>query len=486
MKVSRSIAQRTVTSVTWNIVASVTAVVVGFLRSVLLARLLPIEVFGTYSWAGSVVALSAVVADFGMGGAFVHRAPETENEEQAAAVHFTLQLIFTLVWAILLTLVALIFASGQTRTALVVLMATSIGTQLVHTPRLILARRVVHRRLALVQIANLLLSATVAVGLAWQGVALWALLSTDLIALFLNILVFYIWRPVWRPRVAWSPQMMRYFLGFGSRNFLAIALLRALDRVDDLWTGAYLGKTAMGFYSRAYAFATYPRKLLAAPVNMVAGGTYAELKGDRLRLSRAFFRVNAFLVRTGFLLAGLLALAAPEFVRLVLGAKWLPMLEAFRLMLVFTLMDPIKTTVGDLFVAVGKPGKVVRARLIQLLILVMGLFVLGPWLGIAGVALAVNLMLVTGIVILLWQARDYVDFAPIRLFAAPGLALTAGVALARGAAAVPGVPGSDWRTGFVKMVVFSVVYGGGLLVLEHRQTLDIVRGLTNSRMRGTS
>jgi O-antigen/teichoic acid export membrane protein len=472
MKASQSIAQRSIMSVSWNVVASPANVVIGFVRSVLLARLLPVEVFGVYGWAGSVVALSAVAANFGLGGAFVHRAPETEDEEQGAAVHFTLQLIFSLVWAILLTAGTLIFASGQTRTALLVLTATSVGTHLVQTPRLILARRVVHRRLALVQVINILLSTLAAVGLAWRGVTLWALLSTDLSIFVINILFFYVWRPVWRPRLTWAPRAMRYFLRFGSRNFMAIALLRGLDRVDDLWTGAYLGKTSMGFYSRAYTFATYPSRLVAAPINMVTQGTYAELKGDRLRLSRAFFRANAFLVRSGFLLAGLLALTAPEFIRLVLSAKWLPMLDAFRLMLVFTLLDPIKLTVGDLFVAVGKPEKVVQARLVQLMVLLAGLFSLGPWLGIAGVALAVDLMVVVGIAILLYQARVYVDFSFTRLFIAPGVALVIGMVLARGAMVLPGILGSDWRTGFVKAVVFSAVYGTVVLVLERQQLFE--------------
>jgi O-antigen/teichoic acid export membrane protein len=470
-----SIVQRSITSVSWNVAASLAQVAVGFLRSVMLSRLLPVEVFGIYGWAGSVIALSVVVADFGMGGGFLYRAPETEDEEQAAAVYFTLKLVFALVWAFLLMVGFMIFTRDQTRVALLVLTATSVGSQLLQTPRLILARRVVHRRLALIQLISLFLTSAVAVGLAWRGVTLWALLSTDLIAVGVGIVALYVWRPVWRPRLFWSPQVVRYFLRFGSRKFLADVLMRALDRVDDLWTGAYLGETSMGLYSRAYAFAIYPRRFLAAPLNAVVGGTYAELKGDRLRLSRVFFRTNAFLVRTGFLLAGMLALVAPEFIRLGLGAKWLPMLDTFRLMLVFTLLDPIKVVVGDLFVAVGRPGKVVQARFMQLVVLVVGLFLMGSWLGITGVALAVDLMLVVGMAILLWQARSFVDFSPRRLFVAPGLALVVGMGLAHGATTLSWVAGSDWRTGFVKIVVFSVVYGVVMLILERRQLYDVVR-----------
>jgi O-antigen/teichoic acid export membrane protein len=268
---------------------------------------------------------------------------------------------------------------------------------------------------------------------------------------------------------------MRYFLRYGSRNVLAQGLLRALDRVDDLWTGAYLGDTAMGYYSRAYAFATYPRMILAQPVNRVATGTYAEVAEKRRQLSQAFFRTNALLIRSGFFLAGILALAAPEFIQILLGTKWLPMLDAFRLMLVFTLFDPIKVTVANLFLAVGRPEKVLGARAVQLAVMVVGLFVLGPLWGIAGVALAVDLMLVIGIAILLYQSREYVDISVRTLFLAPGIGLLLGVALGQLTMTLPGMLGSPWRTGIIKALVFSLAYVTCLLVMERSQVLAIPR-----------
>lgn len=434
-----------------------------------MARWLPVNVFGIYALAISVVSLVTIVAEFGMAGAFVHRAPETEDEDLTAAVHFTLKLIFGLVLVTILTLGAFIFTSGPLRTALLLLTATTGVSQLTQTPQLILARRVVHRRLALIKIVNATLTTLVVLGLAWQGATLWALLSSSISSTMLTVFAVYAWRPVWRPRLAWSPRVMRYFLSFGSRNFLASLLYRTLDRVDDLWVGAYLGETPLGFYSKAYSFATYPRKILALPVNSVAIGTYAELKADRRRLSQAFFRVNALLVRSGFFMAGLLALIAPEFIRIVLGVKWIPMLDAFRLMLVFTLFDPIKTTIGHLFVAVGKPERLVKVRLAQLVVMVVGLYSLGSLWDIAGVALAVDVMLVFGIGLLLWHARKYVDISIRKLFLAPFLALVAGMVLARTALFLPGALGSDWRTAGVKLGIFVSAYVGTLALLEFRQ-----------------
>jgi O-antigen/teichoic acid export membrane protein len=483
MKSSQSLGRRSVAAISWNAIASLTGVVVGLVRSILLARLLPIEVFGVYAFANSVVALTSPFPSFAMGGAFLHRAPETQDEDHAAAVHFTLKLIFTLIWAAVLVVGAVAFVSGQDRTALLALVVVGIGNHLTQTPELILIRRVVHRRLALTRLLNSLLSALITLGLAWRGVTLWALLSTNIVTLVVRLTTLYIWKPVWRPRLAWSTAVVRYYLSFGSQALAASLILRALDRVDDLWTRIFLGTTPLSFYSRAYRFATYPRNVLAAPINMVATGTYAELKGDRLRLSRAFFRVNALLVRTGFLLAGLLALVAPEFIRLLLGARWLPMLDAFRLMLVFTLLDPIKVTVGALFIAVGRPDQVLKARSIQLGVLVLGLFVLGLWLGIAGVALAVNIMLTVGMIILLRQARAYVDFSPWRLFVAPAVALTAGIAIVHVISTLFVGAVSDWHIGFAKTLIYTSIYVIVLLALERRQIIEMISFLRTIRTR---
>lgn len=479
MKSSQDVAQRAITSVGWQTLSNVGRILVSLVRTTVLARWLPVDVFGIYALAHSWAVLSGEVANFGMGGAFLHRAPETEDEEEAAAIHFTLKTLFTLGWATLMAMGALLFAKATIRTALLVLTATEAGVHLTHTPKLILYRRVVHRRLALLELLGSVSITIVSVGLAWRGSTLWALLAMDIVLMVVRIIMLYVWRPVWRPRLAWSPSKVRYFLRFGQRNFLAHLLARALDRVDDLWTGLWLGNVALGFYSRAYEFATYPYKVLSRSINVVTTGTYAELEGDRVALSKAFFRTNAFLVRSGFFLGGLMVLAAPEFIRLVLGEKWLPMLTPFRLMLVFTLLNPIKNTIANLFTAVGEPERVAKARGMQLAVLIVGLFSLGLSFGITGVALAVDIMLAAGIGLLLWWSRIHVDFSLKRLFLAPGMALSVGVLLSLELTARLGLDHSDWFTGLIKIGTLSICYSIVLLLLEGRQIFNIALLVTD-------
>lgn len=469
-----SLAKRAISATLWQSTSSLISTVILFVRSIFLARWVPVEVFGIYGYASSIISFTAIFADFGLGAAFIHRSAETQDESEAAANYFAVKGLLTLLWAMLVVAGAYILVAPQYRTALLILTLIHTGTIFTAAPRLILHRRVVHRRLSLLNTLNAVLGSAAALLLAWQRRPLTALIATNLITLLLNVVGLYCWRPVWRLRIRWQPRIVRYLLGFGARNVVAGLLARGLDQLDDLWTGSVLGSEAAGFYSKAYAFATYPRRVVAAPLIQVSTGSYAALKDNRRRLSEAFFRVNAALVRSSFLFGGLLALIAPEFIRILLGARWLPMLHAYRLMLIFTLLDPLKVTIANLFIAVGKPEAVIRTRVVQISILGLGLLILGPRFGIAGVAVAVDAMLAVGIGLLLWQARAHVDYTPLTFFGAPTLALALGMGIARGALLIPGVLGSDWRTAGVKIALFTLVYGSILLTLERQQTAKMV------------
>jgi len=470
-----SLAQRSVRSSTYTLIGSGIATFVQLVRSILLARLLAPEVFGIYSFVSSFVIITSAIPNFGMSSALLNRVPESEGEEPLS-VHFTLTLGFNIAWALIIAMIGGLVLPQANHWILWVILLTQFVDNLVITSRTLLIRRVLFRRIAIIDTTSILLSTMIALFLAWKGYGILGLVSTDVIAATVAVLGFLVILPPWKPRLSWSPTIARYLIGFGYRTFLGSVVGQALDYIDNLWTGQYLGANALGYYSRAYTFSSYPRKVLAYPLNAVATGTYAELKSNERQLSQAFFRVNALLVRTGFLMAGLLALIAPEFINLVIGKQWLPMLVAFRLMLLYTLLDPIRSTIAGLFISIGRPEKVFWARLIQLGVLIIGMYIFGNLWGISGVAIAVNLMILTGITIMLWQARAYVQFSLKKLFISPTVSLIMGLGLARLAIEFPGILGSYWRTAGVKIIVFTIVYGGILFLLE-RKHLPILKGI---------
>jgi len=467
------IAQRSIKSSFYNTVANIFQVFILFFRSVILTRILSPEIFGGFVLATSIVDITQALPNFGLNEALIFR-PSKIDQEKALQTHFSFNLIFSIVWALLFFIGVSLIAPVEDRWIYWFLIIFAFLSRLTHTPRALLVKNIEFRRLAAINIINALVTTVVAILLALSGYGFWALLAPRIFSAIVNWVGFYGIKPVWKPKIGWNKPIGLELLKFGKTIFVSNTILRLLDQLDDIWTGLVLGDSALGLYNRAYKFANYPRRIISAPINSVAIGTYSQLQESRKRLSQAFFRINGFLVRLNFLFAGILTLVAPEFIRIVIGAQWLPMLDAFRLMMIYTLLDPIKLTIANVINASGAPGKVSRARIIQLVILVFSLIIFVPRMDISGVAIAVDLMLVVGILILLWELKAYVDFSLRKLFGIPGLALSIGMVLARLAISIPGILGSDWRTASVKIFVYTVIYLGILLTFE-RQLIPMFR-----------
>ncbi|MBN2547919.1 MAG: oligosaccharide flippase family protein [Anaerolineales bacterium] len=461
-----SLARRSISSISWNAIASLFALPVGVIQYIVLARLLPVEYFGIVAGIGALVALSGVAAEFGLNSAFLHRSAETEDEDQAAALYFTLRLCFEAIWMVLLITYGTLFLTGLQLLTLVVLTITGGLSRAISTPSMLLIRRVQHRRLAVLDLTTSLIVALLSMAIAFLSASIWALLIASVVSLVWRFIGLYLWKPVWKPRLALTRAGARYFLSFGGRTVVSSLLDASLDNLDDLWARSYLGNQLLGFYARAYRLAIFPRNLLAMPVNQVISGAYAELKFDRPGLSRAFDRTIVLLTRTGFFLAGGLAVTAPHLIPLLIGERWIPMVSAFQWMLVFSLLDPIKVAISGVLVAVGRPEKVILVRIVQLITLVGGLFLLGSRYQVDGVALAMDGMILVGIGLSLALVKPYIDFSPARLLLAPLVGLGIGVGLAIGVAANTQAASSHWLGLILKGGLFSCGYLAALWLIE--------------------
>ena len=391
--------------------ANLAATALLVVRSITLARLLPVEVFGIYAFAAALTTLTAVLARFGMDDALIHRAPQTDSIADAAAIHGGLAIAFAGVWAVLLLAGSIAFFDGQMLAALIVLTGTQVALLVVATPEALLRRRVQHRLLATIRVVAMVLSTAVGLVLAVLGHGLWALLVIDAVTALVGLVALGLWGPAWRPRLRMDRERIGYFLHFGSRNVTGRLLEEARHKLDKLWTGWALGSQSLGLYSRASAYGAAPADLINRPINSVVTGVYAELAHDRQRLSGAVARISELLFIGASLLAVCIALVAPDLIVILIGAKWLPMLDAFRVMLVAAVLTALNRTFVRLFVAVGAPALRLSIAALQVVVLVAGMLILGPPFGIVGVAGSVLASAVAGLIASFRHATRFTDLA---------------------------------------------------------------------------
>ena len=464
-----TLARRFIQSGLWATGGNAVATALAIVRSIALARMLPIEVFGIYAFSGAVTGLTAVLAAYGLSDALIHRAEETRDAERAAATHFTLTLLFAVIWTVALLSFAFTFYDGQMLTALVVMTGTQAGMQLCGTPSSLLKREVNHRPLALLWMTSTALSTLIAIVLASTGQGLWALLAVDVVVTVMSLVILFRWGPRWRPRLLWDRPAVRYFLRFGSRNVVGRLIEEALQRIDKLWTGAVVGHQGLGLYSRASVYSRAPSQIVGRPLALVITGVYAELAGDRPRLSHAVARVTELLLHGSAALGVMVAVIAPDLIAWLIGEKWLGMVDTFRILIVASVPLLIARTLSQLLLAVGQPGKVMRVGFVRLLVLAASLVTMGYAFGIEGVAASVLTSSIVGLFLLMRCAADHVDLSAGRLLGPAFAAIAAGLLGAAVVAWSWPADASTWQRVLTQMLSSGGAYLVVLLMLRGRQ-----------------
>lgn len=482
------IARQTARGSAYTIAASGVTITLGFVRSVLLARFLLPEDFGTFALAMVFIVLGNRLRSLGLPNAILHKqTDEGPYYTTFITLHSLFVLATALLYAALAPLVAAFYPDRESlapvMVALVVITAVGAMNQIQET---LLRLHLRFDRLAATNVASAIAMFIVAPYLAWKGWGVWSLVAQEGSGILARAVL--VWGP-WRSgrlSLGIDRDAARWLLRFGSANWLSANTNYVLERFDDFWVGTALGNAALGFYNRAYEFARYPRRLIATSLVTVMTPVFARLQHDRVRLSKAFFRVMSLLVRVGLLVGGLVMLLTPEFVHHLLGAKWDPMIPTLQLMTIYMVMDPLVIVANNLLYALGYPEEVARVKLVQLAFFIPAVVLGARWWGINGVALAADAMLVVGIVLLYRPTRREVTYSLWRMAGWPFVALvlalmTVGVVLGSSSFATP----QPLLTTLWKGVIFTGIFGAVQALAEGREVAEMVRAFyTALRGRG--
>lgn len=467
------LAKRSIKSIKWISISNILQITINFIRSVAVARLLPIETIGIYSGALALTTLFAGFSNFGLPSAFIHRCKETNNLEETSYVFFTLRAIINVIWLALMLGGGILLIKEKNDgyfLSFVVISVSLVIENLVTTPMHILTRQVKFERIALINIVTVLSNLFFTLLLITLNQPIWALLSTGIVRIIVEVLLLHFWKPFWRPKFLLIKSTINYYLDFGSKQVLSNFLSDALENFDDVWTKTYLGSTQMGLYSRAYSLAEMPSIIISNPISAVSANTFAEIAQSKEGLREAFHRTLVFLIQTGFLAAGALFIAAPEVIFILLGEKWMPMVTIFRTMLPFTFFYPMKKSIMSTFVALGKPEVPVRIRFVQLVVMTVLLFILGKLFQTVGVAIAVDLMMLVGFAMGIQYLKRYIDFSFFKMirFSLLGFGCGIGATFFVESFIMNGIS-SILFLGFLKLIVYTFVFVAILLIFDFKE-----------------
>lgn len=474
------LAGKTVKGSFYSGAAAIITFVLGFARLILLTRLLLPEDFGVMALTLFFVGFCGTITRLGLDEAFIH---SQDGGESLKATYFSLRVgssgLVTGSLLILAPILQQLYPNMAQLEAVLIVSSLLVFVDGVTMAQVTFIRKeLAFSILAIADIAASLLMTIVAPLSAWQGWGVWALVAENASYTFAQCLFTWSLFRRWRPRFAWNRQAVEFFWRFGRPLWVKTNIEYFLDRFDDFWIGTTLGQNALGYYTKAYDFARAPRRIFANPLLKVFVPVFALLQNNRQSLSQMFFRCAYLLVRCVFFGAGLFVLTMPEFIHLIIGEKWLPMLWTFRLLVVYVVFDSFLLFIKGLFIAVGKPSVLRNITLAQAIFFMPAVMIGVHIAGINGVAIAADGMLLIGGWRMYRPLKKIIDFPAWRLLGWPILAVTTALGGSLCLEAVTTYT-SVWQSALLKVGSFSMIFGGILLIVEQKDYIRDVREIWN-------
>lgn len=420
-----SIAQKAVRGSAYSVAASAVTILLGAVRTYLMVLFLLPDEIGLAALAVFYVDLGRRVVGLGIRSAYIQ---QTDSGEPARRTFIAMSLIVGLAGlglvALLAPVIRFFYPAYTGLDYLIWFYAGFSVLMLVNQVRdTFLEKDMAFGQIAAADILGALTKTITGPTLAYLGYGVWAIMGEFAVGTLTRFSILQFFRRHESFRPGWDRNAVKHLWEYGRSVWVSSNLAFLIDNFDDFWVGTALGKGSLGLYNKAYEFSRYPRRVVANPILSVFFPTFARLQDDRIRLSRAFFRAASLVVRFGALLSLTVILAAPEAFRLFLPGEWQPMRLTFQLMILYTFLDPLNLVAQDLLFATGHPGPIARVRRLQFLVFVPAVILGARFFDIEGVALAADVMILVGTVILFRQTASVVDYSARTLWFWPVIAM---------------------------------------------------------------
>ena len=221
---------------------------------------------------------------------------------------------------------------------------------------------------------------------AVRGAAVWSLIAGGLTTAIVSSILFVALSP-WRPTLSFSSRRIGSILGFGL-NLSGFNIVNYFSRnADNLLVGKYLGASPLGYYGFAYNLMLYPVQAITWTLGRVLLPAFSQMQDDCDRFGRAYLRACAGIAFVTFPLMAGVTLLTPEFIAVLLGPKWKPVVPVLRILAPVGMVQSVVATTGHIYIAMGKTDALFKWGLAASAITVAG-FVVGLHWGILGVASA--------------------------------------------------------------------------------------------------
>ncbi|MFA5088636.1 MAG: lipopolysaccharide biosynthesis protein [Candidatus Omnitrophota bacterium] len=385
-----TIKQKTVSGFKWVAFSRYAQKGVSVVTFIILARLLEPRIFGLFAMAFILIDGLGLFKNLGVDAALVQRNKDIEKAAHTAFWMMPFMGLFIFVILYVLAPFAAVALKEESLTPIIrVLGIIFVLGAMENIPVALLTKELHFKDLAVRELVSAVLFSVSALLFAVLQLGIWSLVYAYLLK---RISMFYFsWSlSKYRPQFVFDKQIAKDLLHFGKFIFGASAVGFLIANTDNFLVGRIMGATTLGYYALAYNISTLTTQHLSGLVNQVMFPAYSKIQDTRLESKRFTLKIMSGLAMFSFPFGVSLILFAEEMVRIVYGARWLPLVPPLKALALCSMLLPLSSLAGATFSAGGKPKWIFYMDLF----IIGGMIILIPFwgslLGLLGVGLAVT------------------------------------------------------------------------------------------------
>lgn len=363
--------------------------ILGFIRTIVLARLLsPID-FGLFGI--SLLALS-ILETFSQTGVQPALIRKKDNIQSYMDTAWTISVIRGVILFLILIISAPVFAkffnSPQATTIIRVIAISTLISGFKNIGLIFFEKELEFKKLFVFEISGALTDVTVALVLAFYLKSVWALVWAGLAANFVRLFMSFFIQS-YRPQFSFNKEKFKDLFAFGRWVLGSSILIFLVNQGDDIFVGKMIGVSALGFYQMAYLISNLPATEITNVISQIAFPTYSIIQNDLQKLKKAYLEIFKTTMFISCPIAGGILVLGSDFTVLFLGDKWMPMVTSMQVLSLWGLIRSSGGLSAPLFQALNRPDIPTKLLLLKVSLLILLIYPLTIKFGILGTAVAV-------------------------------------------------------------------------------------------------
>ena len=376
----------------WRFLERCGAQIVTFVVSIVLARLLDPQVYGTIALVTVIITLLQVFVDSGLGNALIQK-KDADDTDFSTVFYFNIGMC-TLLYLILFftaPLIALFYEKPELTPVIRVLGVTLIVSGLKNVQQAYVSKNMLFKKFFFSTIGGTIGAAVVGIFMAIKGYGVWALVGQHVFNVVIGTII--LWITVrWRPKKLFSWARFKGLFSFGWKLLVSALIDTLYNDLRQLIIGKKYSSEDLAFYNKGKQFPNLIVTNINSSIDSVLLPTMSKEQTNKevvKSMTRRAIKTSSFILWP-FMVG--LGVCAEPLIRLLLTEKWMFCVPFLRVFCFTYAFHPIHTSNLNAIKAMGRSDMFLKLEIIKKTYGV-ALLLMSMWFGV--MAMAYSLLLST-------------------------------------------------------------------------------------------